>query len=144
MNKEGKILVIDASNNNRDFLCRHLKGLGYKNEVLCFSSSQEAGDYMRENIPDIFVMMQSTEAPGIEVPDTRNMVYMHEKFKTDVLPYMFLVLTKSKTALNSLHTFVHCYYKPAEQQELKETLENVVNFWKDHVFPPKVSGYTGV
>jgi hypothetical protein len=143
MNKDGKIVLLDVDEGSKDFLCQQIKTFRYKNEVICFSSSEEAGDYMRNNILDVFLLLQSTNTPGIQVHDTRNMVYMHEKFKTDVLPYMFLVLTKSKTPLNSLHTFVHCYYKPADPTELIETLRDVVDFWKDHVFPPKISAFSG-
>ncbi|KGO91577.1 hypothetical protein [Flavobacterium subsaxonicum] len=144
MNKDGTIVVLEADNDNRDFICQQIKALRYKNDVMCFSSSDEAGTYMRNNILDVFILLQSTNAPGIEVPDTRNMVYMHEKFKTDVLPYIFLVLTKSRTQLNSLHTFVHAYYKPdTEVNELANVLKGVIDFWKDHVFPPKVSPFSG-
>ncbi|TRW22545.1 hypothetical protein FMM05_16835 [Flavobacterium zepuense] len=143
MNKDGKILLLDVDANSKDFLCRRLKGLGYKNDVLCFSTSEEAGDFLRNNMLETFILLQNSDAPGIQVPDTRNMIYMHEKFRTDVLPYMFLVLTKNKTPLNALHTFVHCYYKPVAPEEIIETLENVIDFWKDHVFPPKVAPFSG-
>jgi len=142
MNKDGKILLLDVNDNSNDFLCKRLKGLGYKNEIHCFTSSEEAGEYVRNNIMDTFILLQNADAPGIQVPDTRNMIYMHEKFRTDVVPYMFLVLTKNRTPLNALHTFVHCYYKPIPAEDIIETLENVIDFWKDHVFPPKVSPYS--
>ena len=138
MNKDGKILLLDVNDNSNDFLCKRLKGLGYKNEIHCFTSSEEAGEYVRNNIMDTFILLQNADAHGIQVPDTRNMIYMHEKFKTDAVPHMFMVLTKDRQLTGRLHTFVHCYYKPAPVNELAATLGTVVDFWKDHVFPPRV------
>lgn len=140
VNKNGTIILLDNKSDNSDFLCSSLKKTGHKNEVLCFNDAEAAGQYLRENLTDVFILLQSSTSPGVQVPNTRNMVYMHEKFKSDTIPYMFLVLATEKLP-QGLHTFVHCYYKPAPLNELTETLTNVVNFWKDHVFPPRVNQF---
>jgi hypothetical protein len=140
VNKNGTIIVLDNSSENGDLLCKSLARLGHKNKTLCFDDAGAAGHYLRENLTDVFLLLQNSTSPGVHVPDTRNMVYMHEKFKTDTIPYMFLVLAKDRLPAG-LHTFVHCYYKPAAINELTETLANVVNFWKDHVFPPRVNQF---
>lgn len=137
MNKGGKIILVETDPDKTEQICHELTTVGHKNEMHCFTSSDEAGEFIRENLNDIFILLQSTNAPAIQMPDTRNMVYMHEKFKTDLLPYMFLVLTKNKTPLNVLHTFVHCYFK--SEDGVPQVLGGVVSFWKEHIFPPRVS-----
>jgi hypothetical protein len=139
LNKNGTIIVLDSDSDNIDALCKSLKGLGHNNDVLCFHDAETAGYYMREHLLDVFILLQNSTSPAVHVPDTRNMVFIHEKFNTDTIPYMFLILTKDRHPQTGLHTFVHCYYKSAEVSELKETLASVVNFWKDHIFPPKVA-----
>lgn len=138
MNKNGKIILLDSDNASTDALCSSLKALGHKNEVLCFDDAEAAGYYLRQNQADVFLLLQNSASESVQVPDTRNMVYMHEKFKTDAVPYMFLVLTNDRLPTGRLHTFVHCYYKPAPLTEVTATLGDVVAFWKDHVFPPRV------
>lgn len=141
MNKNGTIILLDNSKDNSDILCKGLESLGHKNNVVCFNDAEAAGLYLRENLTNVFILLQSSFSTTVEVPDTRNMIFIHEKFKTDTVPYMFLVLTKDRLPDSGLHTFVHCYYKPVELNELKDTLANVVNFWKDHVFPPRVAQF---
>ena len=139
MNKDGSIILLDTNTDNLSFLRDTLKLPGHKNELVYFSDANEAGVYIRENVSGAFLLLQNTEAPGIQLPDTRNMVYMHENFKTDALPYMFLVLTKDRTPLNTPHTFIHCYYKPDTVLDIAKLLVRVVDFWKGHVFPPRVT-----
>lgn len=139
MNKSGKIILLDNSGNTK-ILCDSLKQLGHKNEIDCFDDAEAAGNYLRENLQDVFMLLQDNTSAAVQVPDTRNMVFMHEKFDTEEIPYMFMVLTKTKQPVERLHTFIHCYYKPdSNSNQLTDTLGKVVNFWKDHVFPPRVT-----
>jgi hypothetical protein len=137
VNKNGKIILLD-NDSTHDALCNGLKELGYTNDVICFDDAEKAGYYLRENQLDVFLLLQSSSSPAVQVPDTRNMIFMHESFKTDNIPYTFLVLTKEKLPTGRVHTFIHCYYKPAPIEEVAQTITQVIAFWKDHVFPPRV------
>jgi len=141
MNKEGKIIVLDSDREHRDFLCGYLKAIGHKNELVCFSDAHEAAVFLKDNLLDVYMFFQSTNSPGVQLPNTRNMVYMHEKFKIDILPYMFLVLSTEARVKGELHKFVHTYYKFTEPQIVSQTLAEVIDYWKDHVFPPKVNRF---
>ncbi|MFL9845050.1 hypothetical protein [Flavobacterium rhizosphaerae] len=141
MNKEGKIILIDSNIENSDHLSKCLNSMGHKNEISVFSDTDSAGKYIRDNIPDIFVVFQSTATPRIEVPDTRNMVYMHEKFNMDEIPYMFLINSAKGKA--PMQVFVHCYYRSSDKILLSEILCDIALFWKDHIFPPKIQPSNG-
>lgn len=138
LNKNGTIVLLDNDTAASDVICNGLKALGHRNEILCFDDSEAVAQYLADNQLNVFLLMQSTTSPGVQVPDTRNMIFMHESFNTDNVPYSFLVLTKQRLLTGRLHTFVHCYYKPAALSHVIETLTGVVDFWKDHVFPPRV------
>lgn len=140
MKKDGTILLLDINKEHCSQASEGIKAAGFRNNVVYFTAADEAASYVRENIRDIFMVMQSTATQAVDIPHTRNMVYMHEKFDTEKVPYMFLLLNQ-KTPLDKAHTFVHCYYKPDTADNQEETLVNVVSFWKDHVFPPKVNTY---
>lgn len=131
--------MLDNSSDTTDFLCSSLKSSGLKNKVVCFNDAEAAGHYLLENLADVFMLLQNSASPAVQVPDTRNMVFMHEKFKTDKIPYLFLVLAKHKPAQTGVHTFIHCYYKHAPLEDLTKTLLHVISFWRDHVFPPRVN-----
>ena len=138
MKKNGTIVLLDNDTAASDVICNGLKALGHRNEILCFDDSEAVAQYLADNQLNVFLLMQSTTSPGVQVPDTRNMVFMHESFNTDDVPYSFLVLTKQRLLTGRLHTFIHCYYKPAAVNNVIETLAGVIAFWKDHVFPPRV------
>ena len=138
MNKNGTIVLLDNNTEANDVVCNGLKALGHRNEILCFDDSEAVANYLADNQLNVFLVLQSTASPGVHVPDTRNMIFMHESFKTDDIPYTFLVLTKQRLLTGRLHTFVHCYYKSAAVSHVIETLAGVIDFWKGHVFPPRV------
>lgn len=139
MKKNGTIILLDTDEDHSRQVCDHIKAAGFKNEFVCFTTSDEASAYIQQNIDDTFIVMQSTLTDAIEIKDSRNMIYMHEKFDTERVPYMFLILANQSLPLNATHTFVHCYYKPDTAEKLANTLISVIEFWKDHVFPPRVN-----
>lgn len=138
MKKDGTIILVDTDADHSRQVCDHIKASGFRNEFACFTTSADVSAYVDENITDIFMLMQSTLTDAITIADTRNMIYMHEKFNTESVPYMFLILA-NQSLPNVAHTFVHCYYKPDTVEHLSATLINVIDFWKDHVFPPRVN-----
>lgn len=138
MKKDGTIVVLDTNEEHCRLIHESVKAEGFKNNIVCFTNADEAGDYVKTNVPDIFIILQSTLTHALEIPHTRNMVYMHEKFDTDKIPYMFLLLHQ-RNPVDKAHTFVHTYYKPDEAGKQEDTLVAVISFWKDHVFPPKVN-----
>jgi hypothetical protein len=142
MKKDGTIILLDTDDDHSRQVCDHIKAAGFKNEFVCFTTSGEAATYIKENTTDIFILMQSTLTDAIEIEDSRNMIYMHEKFDTERIPYMFLILANQNLPVNTAHTFVHCYYKPDTPVNLAASLSNVIEFWKDHMFPPKVNHNT--
>jgi hypothetical protein len=138
MKKDGTIIFLDTDEEYCKALCKGLLQAGHKNECVWFTNAAEAAGYLRDNLNSIFILLQSTNTQGIEIANTRNMVYMHESFDTTMLPYMLLILTQPKHDKEEQHTFVHCYYKPDNAQGLPKTLSQVVHFWKEQVFPPKI------
>ncbi|MXN91385.1 hypothetical protein GR160_09100 [Flavobacterium sp. Sd200] len=140
LNKNGNIVVLDNSKDNAALIGTAINEAGHKNKVVLFDDAEAAGHYLRENQKEVFMVLQNNATPAIQLPDSRNMVYMNEKFKSNAIPYMFLVLTEHEKPTGR-HTFIHCYYKTDEITGLSETLTSVVDFWKDHVFPPRVNYY---
>ena len=139
MNKSGKILLLEPDSEICGTVCDKLTAIAGKNEVLCFSDIEAATQYITTNVSDVFVVLQNFTSPGMQLPDSRNMVYMHEKFNVDSIAYMFLVQSKEETLEDGLHTFIHCYYKPLDVHKLLKVFEDIIDFWKDHVFPSRLS-----
>ncbi|MFP9100289.1 hypothetical protein ACLI09_14660 [Flavobacterium sp. RHBU_24] len=137
MNKEGSIILLHHNPDDCTALCKSLTSSVYNNKCIGFTESGEATQYIVDNLSDIFILLQSTATPSVEIPNTRNMVYMHETFDTTKLPYTLLMLTQPKVT-EKQYTFIHSYYIPDTVEKVTTTLSQVVAFWRDHMFPPKV------
>jgi hypothetical protein len=139
MNKSGKILLLEPDTETCGFLPGMLQATAGKNEVVCYSDINDANHYLNENVSDVFLVLQNLSSQALHLPESRNMVYMHEKFNIESIAYMFLVQSKEETLKDGLHTFIHCYYKPQNPAGLAKVLEMVIDFWKDHIFPVRVA-----
>ena len=141
MKKEGTVILLDADEEHCKALRKGLLLAGHKNKCVGFTNSAEAAAYLRENLHNVFILLQSTGTPGVEIANTRNMVYLHESFDTEKLPYMLLILTQPKDCKEEQHTFVHSYYRNDTPENLTKTLSDVLSFWKEQLFPPKIRSF---
>jgi hypothetical protein len=136
MKKNGTILLVEEDAATGSQLCDVLNDLRVPNPVVYFSDTQEATQYLIQNHEDVFVVLQNAASPGLYLPESRNMVYMHEKFNVPEVAYMFLIHpTKANDAQN--HTFVHCYYRLTADSNLKQLFTDIVKYWKEHLFPAR-------
>jgi hypothetical protein len=132
MEKDGKILLVETDEQACGQLADVLSGLHMANETVCFSNAETASEYLSKNYNDIFMVLQNVASPGLQLPDSRNMIYMHEKFNIAEVAYVFLIhpnAPKEKT-----HTFVHCYYRTAPAINLKKVFAELITYWKAQIF----------
>jgi len=139
MNKSGQIILLEPDNETCGLLCSSLTAIAGKNEVVCFSDTEDASAHLAEHVSGVFLVLQNFSAPGLHLPHCRNMVYMHEKFNIESIAYMFLVQSKEETPADGLHTFIHCYYRDTDIAALPKTFTTVIDFWSDHIFPPHLA-----
>ncbi|KOS06812.1 hypothetical protein AM493_12840 [Flavobacterium akiainvivens] len=135
MDKDGKILLVETDEQVCGELNELLAGLNIPNEVECFTDAAKASGYLNMHYNEVFLVLQNAASPGLQLPDSRNMVYMHEKFNISEVAYVFLIHPKALKG-KPAHTFVHCYYRTMDTQNLKRVFTDIINYWKDQVFSP--------
>ncbi len=135
MNKDGQILLVETDPHACGQLCTALNRLQVANEILCFSDIDKASQYLKEKYEDVFLVLQNVAAPGLQLPKSRNMVYMHEKFNVPEVAYMFLIHPNTADTPPK-HTFIHCYYRLAALETMSNLFQNIVEYWNNYVFPP--------
>lgn len=134
MEKNGTILLVENDAHTCGQLCTVLNSLRIPNEVVCFSDTEKATQYLTQNYKNVFVVLQNVASPGLQMPNSRNMVYMHEKFNVPEVAYMFLIHPLN-TQESHKHTFVHCYYRIIENGNLSNLFTGIIEYWKAHLFP---------
>ncbi|MES2484953.1 MAG: hypothetical protein V4581_03265 [Bacteroidota bacterium] len=139
MNKSGQIILLEPDSETCSFLCGTLTAIANKNEVICFSNTDDASAHLAHNVSNVFLVLQNFSAPGLHLPHCRNMVFIHEKFNIESIAHMFLVQSKEETPADGLHTFIHCYYRDTDTAALPKTFTAVIDFWNDHVFTPHLA-----
>jgi hypothetical protein len=131
MDKDGKILLVETNTQACAQLEEALNGLNMPNSVACFTDSDQASEYLNTHYNEVFMVLQNAASPGLQLPESRNMVYMHEKFNVPEVAYIFLVQSNKLK-----RTFVHCYYRMVQPEKLRNVFTEIINYWKDQVFNP--------
>lgn len=135
MDKDGKILLVETDTHACAQLGEVLNTLHIPNEVVCFSNAAQASEYLNKNYKDVFLVLQNVASPGLQLPNSRNMVYMHEKFNIPEVAYVFLIHPHAPAG-QTRHTFLQCYYRGTDTGSLKKVFSEMVTYWKAQVFNP--------
>lgn len=131
-------MLLEADEQKCGILCSGLASLSVTNEILCFSDAEKASQFLKEHYKDVFVVLQNFSSPGLQLHNTRNMVYMHEKFNIPEIAYMFLIHPlEDKNRID--HTFIHCYYRFMDNDRVNDVFALIINFWKAHTFPARLN-----
>ncbi len=128
-------MLVETDTHNCGQLHAMLNALHIHNTVVCFSDTDEATHYLKRHHKDVFLVLQNVASPGLQLPDSRNMVYMHEKFNVPEVAYMFLIHPRNTEGENHHHTFVHCYYREGNTEKLMRLFQSVIEYWQEHLFP---------
>ena len=133
MYKNGKIILVEPDPHACGSFRTILHGLGLPNEVVCFSDVAMATEYLSTQYTDVFLVLQNAESDALQLPNSRNMIYMHEKFNIPEIACMFLILPHQENA-QAQHTFVHTYYRSSDANALKTIFSGIAEHWKAQVF----------
>lgn len=133
MYKDGKIILVEPDLHACGSLRTILQGLSLPNEVVCFNDVAMASEFLSAQYTNVFLVLQNAESDALQLPNSRNMIYMHEKFNIPEIACMFLILPQQENA-KAQHTFVHTYYHNSDAHALKNIFSGIAEHWKAQVF----------
>ena len=133
MNKTGPIIIIEDDLDDQDILTDVLKELNYKNEVIFFSDSVQALEYLTHTEVEPFLVLSDINMPKLNGIELREKVHNNEDLRLKSIPYLFFSTSaEQKHVIDAYSRSIQGFFiKPTSYEKLKNTMRKIVEYWQE-------------
>jgi CheY-like chemotaxis protein len=129
------ILVIEDDEDDRDILKEIFRDLGYKNNIVFFSDSTEALEYIRRPEIQPFIIISDINMPKLGGFELRDIIINEEIVMDKDIPYIFISNAQDDYSVKqanklSIQGYIH---KGNDYNKYKEKIKNLVDYWKENI-----------
>jgi CheY-like chemotaxis protein len=129
--RSGPIIIIDDDIDDQDILKEAIVEIGIRNEVKCFTDSNEALYYLIDTTDKPFLIICDLNIPVMDGLELRRKINESDRTRKKSIPFIFFTTFPARAAIEEAYEMmVQGYFKkPNSIQEIKETLKTIVNYW---------------
>jgi CheY-like chemotaxis protein len=137
VNKTGPIIIIEDDLDDQDILTDILEELNYINEVLFFSDSSQALDFLTNTDVEPFIVLSDINMPKLNGMALREKIHNNEDLRMKSIPYLFFSTSaEQKHVIDAYSRSIQGFFiKPNNYGELKSTIKKIVEYWQECVSP---------
>lgn len=141
MNSKGPVIVIEDDMDDQELLSSVFKDLQYENEVCFFLDGQKALDYLNKTEVMPFLILSDINMPKLDGFALRNKIKLDAKLQLKCIPYLFFsTASNQKAVIDAYSLSVQGFFiKQNTFDELKETIEVIMKYWKKCASPNNFS-----
>jgi CheY-like chemotaxis protein len=133
MNKTGPIIIIEDDLDDQEALTDIFRELNYKNEVLFFSDSLKALDYLTNTDVEPFLVLSDINMPKLNGMELREKVHNNEDLRMKSIPYLFFSTSaEQKHVIDAYSRSIQGFFiKPGSHAKLKDIIRKIVAYWQE-------------
>jgi CheY-like chemotaxis protein len=137
MNVSGPIVFIEDDLDDQEIIAEAFKTLNLPNKVIFFSDGEKALQYLTETDIKPFIIFSDINMPRLSGMDLRKKVHENEDLRLKSIPYLFFTTSaEQKHVIDAYSKSVQGFFvKPSDFNELKDTLQSIVDYWQRCVSP---------
>lgn len=137
MNRTGPIIIIEDDPDDRDIFMEVFQMLDYGNEILFFEDGYEALNYLTHTAIEPFIMFSDINMPKLNGLELREKIHQNEDLRLKSIPYLFFSTSAEQAyVVDAYSKSVQGFFiKPHTFDELKNTLEIILEYWLKCVSP---------
>jgi len=137
MNKSGPILIIEDDPDDKEILAEIFKELNYENEIIFFNEPEKALEYLIDTEIKPFIIFSDINMPKLNGIELRKKVHENEDLRIKSIPYLFFSTSAEQHhVVDAYSKSVQGFFiKPANFEEIKETIKTIVQYWQKCVSP---------
>lgn len=141
MSKTGPIIIIDDDPDDQEMIHRILSRLTPETELKRFYDGEEALAYFLTTKDRPFIVLCDINMPLMNGLELRKKMEADIVLKQKMIPFVFLTTTASPDqVLKAHHLSVQGFFvKGQSYNELKDTLTDIMAYWKRCERPPAAS-----
>jgi Response regulator containing CheY-like receiver, AAA-type ATPase, and DNA-binding domains len=133
MNKTGPIIIIEDDLDDREILLEVFKELDYKNEVIFFTDSLKALEYLTNTEVEPFIVLSDINLPKLSGMKLREKIHNNEDLRMKSIPYLFFSTSaEQEHVIDAYSRSIQGFFiKPNNYQKLKTVVRKIVEYWQE-------------
>jgi DNA-binding NarL/FixJ family response regulator len=130
------IIIIDDDKDDCELIMQAFTELEVRNEIVIFSNSIKAFEYMINLTEKPFFILCDVNMPVVNGLELRKKINENERARVMAMPFLFWSTSGSEGLVNRAYSLnIQGFFKkPNSMQEIKETIIAIMNYWNrsDH------------
>ncbi len=137
MNKSGPFIIIEDDVDDQEILKDVFKELNYANEIIFFTDGEDALEYLTNSPTKPFIIFSDINMPRLSGMELRQKIHENEDLRIKSIPYLFFSTSaEQRYVVDAYSKSVQGFFvKPTSYQEIKETIQTIVDYWNKCVSP---------
>ena len=133
MNKNGPIIIIEDDIDDQEILLEVFKELNYTNELIFFSDSVKALEFLTETEIEPFLVLSDINMPKLSGMELREKVHNNEDLRLKSIPYLFFsTSSEQKHVIDAYSRSIQGFFvKPNTYGKLKVIIAKIVEYWQE-------------
>ena len=133
MNKTGPIGIIEDDVDDQEMLTEIFKELNYENELIFFSDSMQALQYLTETAIEPFLVLSDINMPKLNGMELREKIHNNEDLRLKSIPYLFFSTSaEQKHVIDAYSRSIQGFFvKPNNYEKLKKVIIKIVEYWQE-------------
>ncbi|MDB5202748.1 MAG: response regulator [Ferruginibacter sp.] len=125
--------MIEDDEDDQELLAEVFKELNYPNELIFFSDSIKALDYLTETSIEPFLVLSDINMPKLDGMELREKVHNNEDLRMKSIPYLFFSTSaEQRHVIDAYSRSIQGFFvKPAGYEKLRDMMRKIVEYWQE-------------
>jgi CheY-like chemotaxis protein len=134
---DGPVLIVDDDKDDWTILKDAWNELGYENPLIFFSSGNEVIEYLKSEKKTPFIILCDVNIPKMDGFELKRKILEDDNSNYKSIPFVFWSSAVSKAQIQRAYDLgVNGFFLKEDRFDaLKQTLKEIVNYWKKSVVP---------
>lgn len=133
MPKSGSIVIIEDDIDDQEVIKEVIKELNISNEVILFSSTSEAFQFLKTAIKQPFLIICDINLPVANGLDFKKQIDNDPQLKQKSIPFIFFSTVANKQLVTKAYTEMTVqgfFEKPSNMEDIKKAVFIINEYWK--------------
>lgn len=133
MAKSGPILFIEDDTDDIEIIFKILHELRVKNELVSFSDTANAFQYLKETENQPFLILCDINLPPQNGLEFKKRIDNDKELRKKSIPFIFYSTSAEQRAINKAYTEMTVqgfFEKGVSYEEIKDDIGAIINYWK--------------
>lgn len=127
----GPVIIIEDDDDDQAMLKEIFEKLNYANDILFFTDSNAALDFLNTTVVAPFLIISDINMPRLNGKELRRKIHENARLHLKCLPYLFITTAADRQfVIEAYSSSVQGFFKkPASYAAMESLIVSIMNYW---------------